>query len=84
MCVQSQSAFVCDSNSALVGLAQALQCASSEAIFAMMNPYTLYCDAAGGKNHGFIVVAGYLSTFVKWMAFTAEWNLLLVCCPGNM
>jgi hypothetical protein len=43
----------------------------------MMNSYTLYCDAAGGKDHGFIVVAGFLSTFSRWMAFAAEWNLLL-------
>ncbi len=42
-----------------------------------MNSYTLYCDAAGGKDHGFIVVAGYLSTFSRWLSFTKEWNLLL-------
>lgn len=43
----------------------------------LMNEYRLYCDAAGGKDHGFIVVAGYLSTFQKWMNFQVEWNKLL-------
>ena len=43
----------------------------------MISSYSLYCDAAGGKDHGFIVVAGYLSTYEKWLAFNREWNLLL-------
>lgn len=42
-----------------------------------MRSFYLYCDAAGGKDHGFIVVAGYLSTFEGWNAFTGEWNKLL-------
>lgn len=42
----------------------------------IMSSYYLYCDA-GGKDHGFIVVAGYLSTFDRWNAFAAEWNKLL-------
>jgi hypothetical protein len=42
-----------------------------------MSSYYLYCDAGGGKDHGFIVVAGYLSTFDRWGAFTKEWNELL-------
>jgi hypothetical protein len=40
----------------------------------VMSSYHLYCDAGGGEDHGFIVVAGYLSTFEKWNAFTAQWN----------
>jgi hypothetical protein len=43
----------------------------------MISSYSLYCDAAGGKDHGFIVVAGYLSTYEKWLAFNREWNILL-------
>lgn len=42
-----------------------------------MSLFYLYCDAAGGKDHGFIVVAGYLSTFEKWNVFTGQWNKLL-------
>jgi hypothetical protein len=59
-----------------MGLAQALFC-KPDSLFAMINSYGLYCDAAGGKDHGFIVVAGYLSTYEKWLAFNREWNLLL-------
>jgi hypothetical protein len=66
-----------ESSAAFIGLAQALQCADPEALFVVLNSYTLYCDAAGGEDHGFIVVAGYLSTFAKWNAFAAEWNSLL-------
>jgi hypothetical protein len=43
----------------------------------VMSSYYLYCDAGGGKDHGFIVVAGYLSTFEGWNAFTGDWNRLL-------
>jgi len=43
----------------------------------MFNSHTLYLDAAGGKDHGFIVVAGYLSTFEKWVSFATKWNLHL-------
>lgn len=43
----------------------------------MIDSYTLYCDAAGGDDHGFIVVAGYLSTLGKWLEFNKQWNYLL-------
>ena len=62
--------------SALIGLGQALFC-EPDSLFAMISSYSLYCDAAGGKDHGLIVVAGYLSTYEKWLAFNREWNLLL-------
>jgi hypothetical protein len=57
-------------------IAEALQCGPADAA-ALMSGYYLYCDAGGGKDHGFIVVAGYLSTFERWNAFTGEWNELL-------
>jgi hypothetical protein len=57
-------------------IAEALQCGPADAA-ALMSGYYLYCDAGGGKDHGFIVVAGYLSTFGRWSAFTAQWNELL-------
>jgi hypothetical protein len=77
MCAHSQPVLECEDVPSIIGLAQALQCANPESMFAMINSYTLYCDAAGGKDHGFIVVAGYLSTYEKWIAFTIKWNLLL-------
>jgi hypothetical protein len=43
----------------------------------MMSAYSLYCDAAGGEDHGFIVVAGYLSNCDKWQMFEEEWKILL-------
>ena len=51
--------------------------ADADRLAVIMSSYYLYCDAGGGKDHGFIVVAGYLSTFDRWNAFTAEWNELL-------
>lgn len=57
----------------LEGVLEALQALPSESVL-MLNGYYLYCDAAGGKDHGFIVVAGWLSTFSKWNEFTGEWN----------
>lgn len=60
----------------MIGLAQGLFCEPGS-LFAMISSYSLYCDAAGGKDHGFIVVAGYLSTYEKWLGFNREWNLLL-------
>jgi hypothetical protein len=72
---RSHSAII-GSESVLIGLAQALFC-EPDSLFAMISSYSLYCDAAGGKDHGFIVVAGYLSTYEKWLAFNREWNILL-------
>jgi hypothetical protein len=60
----------------LRNILEALQCNPSDPVV-LMSSYYLYCDAGGGKDHGFIVVAGYLSTFERWNAFTAEWNELL-------
>jgi hypothetical protein len=77
MSTQSQSFYESNDYSGLVGIAEALQ-SDPDAIFCMMTSYYLYCDEAGGKDHGFIVVAGYLSTFARWEAFTQEWNQLLV------
>jgi hypothetical protein len=73
----SQSAIRSDSESVLVGIAQGLLCAIPESVFLMINSYSLHCDASGGHDHGFIVVAGYLSTFEKWLVFMKEWNILL-------
>jgi len=43
----------------------------------MLSGYTLYGDAAGGKDHGFIVVSGYLATVDQWSEFIHDWRLLL-------
>jgi hypothetical protein len=45
----------------------------------MLNSYTLYGDAGGGRDHGFIVVSGYLSTFGRWCSFVAAWQYTLAC-----
>lgn len=61
----------------LIGIAGALLMLSPDSSFAMLGEYTFYCDAAGGDDHGFVVVAGYLSTFEKWLSFEKNWNLHL-------
>ena len=44
----------------------------------MLTEYTGYFDASGGKDHGFIVVAGWLSTVERWKSFEIDWNNFLV------
>jgi len=39
--------------------------------------FTAYHDAAGGQDHGFIVVSGWLSSLTKWDRFECDWRLLL-------
>lgn len=65
------------STSALMALAQSIGCSGPEEIFVLVDSYALYADAAGGKDHGFIVVAGYLSTLERWKAFGEAWKILL-------
>jgi Protein of unknown function (DUF3800) len=55
---------------------EALQRVQNDAVV-IMSHYYLYCDAGGGADHGFTVVAGYLSTFERWGSFTPKWNDLL-------
>jgi hypothetical protein len=57
-------------------ISEALQLDANDVAVIMSSNY-LYCDAGGGKDHGFIVVAGYLSTCERWNAFAGEWNRLL-------
>jgi hypothetical protein len=81
MCAANQ--LLCESvsttppESVLISLAQALLRTDPNATFAMINSYTFYGDAAGGSDQGFIVVAGYLSTYQKWLEFIGEWTVLL-------
>jgi hypothetical protein len=60
----------------LQNISEALQ-ADDGSLAVIMSSYYLYCDAAGGMDHGFIVVAGYLSKFEQWGTFTAQWSELL-------
>jgi len=39
--------------------------------------FTAYYDAAGGKDHGFIVVAGWVSDLEMWEKFAVDWRLAL-------
>src|SRR5208282_3753475 len=47
---------------------------SSENFLAMM---TCYFDDAGGKDHGFIVVAGYVASVQRWQQFEYDWKIFL-------
>jgi hypothetical protein len=39
---------------------------------------TCYFDEAGGIDHGFIVVAGYIASVEQWEHFEADWKLFLI------
>jgi hypothetical protein len=39
--------------------------------------FTSYFDAAGGKDHGFIVVSGWVASLHQWELFEVDWKLLL-------
>ncbi len=39
--------------------------------------FASYYDAAGGRDHGFIVVAGWVSTLGHWERFEVDWRLAL-------
>jgi hypothetical protein len=38
---------------------------------------TGFFDDAGGPDHGFTVVSGWVSTIARWEQFDADWRLLL-------
>ena len=48
--------------------------APGETIFAML---TGYFDDAGGEDHGYTVVAGWVSTVERWRTFAAQWEQML-------
>ena len=39
--------------------------------------FTGYFDDAGGADHGYTVVAGWVSTVEKWQAFAEQWSQML-------
>jgi hypothetical protein len=47
---------------------------SEKGLFAML---TCYFDDAGGKDHGFTLCAGWVSTIERWREFEWMWNDLL-------
>jgi hypothetical protein len=63
--------------SALGHLARAVSGASfsPESFFAM---FTCYFDEAGGKDHGFTVVAGWAASIERWEHFEVDWKLFLI------
>lgn len=67
----------CYSQDALSDIAQSIGCYSPDEVFVMVDSYAFYGDAAGGQDHGFIVVAGYLATLSKWQSFAEDWKYLL-------
>ncbi|HUJ39995.1 MAG TPA: hypothetical protein VLW54_05570, partial [Candidatus Acidoferrales bacterium] len=38
---------------------------------------TAYCDDAGGKDHNFTIICGYISTIEQWESFEIDWKLFL-------
>ena len=48
--------------------------ANGDTMFAML---TGYFDDAGGADHGYTVVAGWVSTVEKWRAFAEQWEAML-------
>ena len=40
--------------------------------------FTCYFDEAGGKDHGFTVVAGYIASVEQWEHFEVDWKLFLI------
>jgi hypothetical protein len=39
--------------------------------------FTCYFDEAGGKDHGFIAVCGYVASVEEWQQFEANWKHML-------
>lgn len=39
--------------------------------------FETYCDEAGGADHGFIAVCGWLASVERWKAFELDWRALL-------
>jgi len=65
--------------SALAHLARALWPGSYDGtrLFGVFTSFTSYCDAAGGKDHGFIVVSGWFASVETWERFEVNWRLFL-------
>ena len=38
---------------------------------------TCYFDEAGGEDHGFIIVSGFVSTVAQWQQYEYDWKLML-------
>jgi hypothetical protein len=38
---------------------------------------TAYCDDAGGEDHGFTVISGWISSSEKWDIFEVDWRIFL-------
>lgn len=43
----------------------------------LVGMFETYCDEAGGADHGFIAVCGWLAAVERWKWFESEWKLLL-------
>jgi hypothetical protein len=50
---------------------------SEDNLFVMLHDLTAYFDDAGGADHGFTVVSGWVSTVANWKRFDIDWRLLL-------
>ena len=43
----------------------------------LVGMFETYCDEAGGADHGFIAVCGWLASVERWKAFESDWKALL-------
>jgi uncharacterized protein DUF3800 len=39
--------------------------------------FSCYFDDAGGKDHGFMIVAGYVANVQRWQQFECDWKIFL-------
>ncbi len=49
-------------------------CYSRQGLFGL---FSCYFDDAGGEDHGYTVVGGWVSTLERWRLFAEMWNTLL-------
>jgi hypothetical protein len=43
----------------------------------LVGMFETYCDEAGGLDHGFIAVCGWLASVERWKRFEADWKQML-------
>jgi hypothetical protein len=49
----------------------------SEVVLSLVDSYTAYYDAAGGEDHGFIVVSGWVLNLMQGASFLGGWKSVL-------
>lgn len=65
-------------HSAFDHLCASLNVRRADNLFGM---FTCYFDEAGGADHGFIAVSGWIASVERWRQFESDWNAML-CAHG--